>query len=156
MKYTSITVAFLAAFAAAKTIDELVESIPTCAITCIRDGAQSVNCAITDFQCSCGKVEQLTPTVVSCLSKSSCTAQDQTDVLLASQDICAQVAAGGSATGSIPVATGAAPTGTGTVPADAVSTTGTAAASTSTPAAAGRVQAAGWAGAVAVVAAFAL
>ncbi|KAF6804963.1 immunoreactive protein [Colletotrichum sojae] len=154
MKYTSIAVAFLAAFAAAKTIDELVESIPTCAITCIRDGAQSVNCAITDFGCSCGKVEQLTPTVVSCLSKSSCTAQDQTDVLLASQDICAQVAAGGSATGSIPAVTGAA--ATGTAAAESVTRTGTAAASTSTPAAAGRLQAAGWAGAVAVVAAFAL
>lgn len=77
MKHTVLTV-FLAAFAAAKTIDELVEDIPTCAVTCIRDAASSVNCAISDFACSCSKQDQLTPSVVGCLSKSSCSADDQT------------------------------------------------------------------------------
>lgn len=83
MKYTIITV-FLAAFAAAKTIDELVADIPTCAVTCIRDAATSVNCEISDFACSCAKQDQLTPVVVNCLSKSSCSADDQTSTFLSS------------------------------------------------------------------------
>ncbi|KAF9880635.1 hypothetical protein CkaCkLH20_01677 [Colletotrichum karsti] len=152
MKSTIITV-FLAAFAAAKTVDELVQDIPTCAVTCIRDAAQSVNCDISDFACSCNKQDQLTPSVVGCLSKSSCSADDQTKVLLTAQQICAQVATGGTATGSV---TGAAVGTSGTTMNPTMTSSGAAAAATTSPAAAPRVQAAGWAGALALVAAAAL
>ncbi|KAF4873486.1 GPI-anchored CFEM domain protein [Colletotrichum sp. SAR 10_86] len=155
MKYTIIT-AFLAAFAAAKTVDELVADIPTCAVTCIRDAATSVNCDISDFACSCAKQDQLTPVVVNCLSKSSCSADDQTKVLLTAQQICSQVSSGVSATGSVgALASGASSTGTGTGTATA-SSTGAAAASTSSPAAAPTMHVAGWAGALAAAAALAL
>ncbi|KAJ3952805.1 hypothetical protein N0V92_010739 [Colletotrichum tropicale] len=153
MKYTIIT-AFLAAFAAAKTVDELVADIPTCAVTCIRDAATSVNCDISDFACSCAKQDQLTPVVVNCLSKSSCSADDQTKVLLTAQQICSQVSSGVSATGSVgALASGASSTGTGTASA---TSTGAAAASTSSPAAAPTMHVAGWAGALAAAAALAL
>ncbi|KAE9579704.1 GPI-anchored CFEM domain protein [Colletotrichum fructicola] len=156
MKYTIIT-AFLAAFAAAKTVDELVADIPTCAVTCIRDAATSVNCDISDFACSCAKQDQLTPVVVNCLSKSSCSADDQTKVLLTAQQICSQVSSGVSATGSVAAltgtSTGTAPTGTGS---NTASSTGAAAASTSSPAAAPTMHVAGWAGALAAAAALAL
>ncbi|KAK1705941.1 uncharacterized protein BDZ83DRAFT_552075, partial [Colletotrichum acutatum] len=89
MKYT-IAVSFLAALVAAETIDQLVAEIPTCAVTCIRDGAQSVNCDITDFACSCGKVEQLTAKVVPCLASSGCSSTDQATVLQLASQICAQ------------------------------------------------------------------
>ncbi|KAI8304974.1 GPI-anchored CFEM domain protein [Colletotrichum sp. SAR11_59] len=151
MKYTIIT-AFLAAFAAAKTVDELVADIPTCAVTCIRDAATSVNCDISDFACSCAKQDQLTPVVVNCLSKSSCSADDQTKVLLTAQQICSQVSSGVSATGSVAALTG---TSTGTASNSATST-GAAAASTSSPAAAPTMHVAGWAGALAAAAALAL
>ncbi|KAF0321327.1 cfem domain-containing protein [Colletotrichum asianum] len=151
MKYTIIT-AFLAAFAAAKTVDELVADIPTCAVTCIRDAATSVNCDISDFACSCAKQDQLTPVVVNCLSKSSCSADDQTKVLLTAQQICSQVSSGASATGSVAALTG---TSTGTASNSATST-GAAAASTSSPAAAPTMHVAGWAGALAAAAALAL
>ncbi|KAI8302406.1 GPI-anchored CFEM domain protein [Colletotrichum sp. SAR11_240] len=153
MKYTIIT-AFLAAFAAAKTVDELVADIPTCAVTCIRDAATSVNCDISDFACSCAKQDQLTPVVVNCLSKSSCSADDQTKVLLTAQQICSQVSSGVSATGSVAALTsGASSTGTGS---NSASSTGAAAASTSSPAAAPTMHVAGWAGALAAAAALAL
>ncbi|TDZ15896.1 hypothetical protein Cob_v011243 [Colletotrichum orbiculare MAFF 240422] len=151
MKYTIATV-LLAVFATAKTIDELVEAIPTCAVTCIRDAAQTVNCDVADFKCSCGKVNELTPSVVSCLSKSSCTADEQTNVLLTAQQICVQVASGDTATGGV-TAAAATPTSNEAV---VTSSAGAAAATTSSPGAAGRVQAAGWAGAIAAVAALAL
>ncbi|CAI0653107.1 unnamed protein product [Colletotrichum noveboracense] len=151
MKYTIIT-AFLAAFAAAKTVDELVADIPTCAVTCIRDAATSVNCDISDFACSCAKQDQLTPVVVNCLSKSSCSADDQTKVLLTAQQICSQVSSGVSATGSVAALTG---TSTGTA-SNSASSTGAAAASTSSPAAAPTMHVAGWAGALAAAAALAL
>ncbi|EQB59323.1 hypothetical protein GCG54_00010909 [Colletotrichum gloeosporioides] len=151
MKYTIIT-AFLAAFAAAKTVDELVADIPTCAVTCIRDAATSVNCDISDFACSCAKQDQLTPVVVNCLSKSSCSADDQTKVLLTAQQICSQVSSGVSATGSVAALTsGASSTGSG-----GATSTGAAAASTSSPAAAPTMHVAGWAGALAAAAALAL
>ncbi|KAF5486936.1 GPI-anchored CFEM domain protein [Colletotrichum siamense] len=155
MKYTIIT-AFLAAFAAAKTVDELVADIPTCAVTCIRDAATSVNCDISDFACSCAKQDQLTPVVVNCLSKSSCSADDQTKVLLTAQQICSQVSSGVSATGSVAALTGTSTgtaTGTGS---NTASSTGAAAASTSSPAAAPTMHVAGWAGALAAAAALAL
>ncbi|KAH0424249.1 immunoreactive protein [Colletotrichum kahawae] len=153
MKYTIIT-AFLAAFAAAATVDELVAEIPTCAVTCIRDAATSVNCDISDFACSCAKQDQLTPVVVNCLSKSSCSADDQTKVLLTAQQICSQVSSGVSATGSVAaLASGASSTGTGT---GTATSTGAAAASTSSPAAAATMHVAGWAGALAAAAALAL
>ncbi|KAF4929567.1 hypothetical protein CGCVW01_v001377 [Colletotrichum viniferum] len=153
MKYTIIT-AFLAAFAAAKTVDELVAEIPTCAVTCIREAATSVNCDISDFACSCAKQDQLTPVVVNCLSKSSCSADDQTTVLLTAQQICSQVSSGASATGSVAALTSGA-TSTGATSGGA-SSTGAAAASTSSPAAAPTMHVAGWAGALAAAAALAL
>ncbi|WQF88212.1 Putative extracellular membrane protein, CFEM [Colletotrichum destructivum] len=76
MKYT-IVVSLLVASVAAQTIDQLVEEIPTCAVTCIRDGAQAVNCDVTDFTCSCSKVGELTSSVVPCLATSGCNSSDQ-------------------------------------------------------------------------------
>ncbi|KXH38827.1 hypothetical protein CNYM01_06006 [Colletotrichum nymphaeae SA-01] len=158
MKYT-IVVSILAALVAAETIDQLVAEIPTCAVTCIRDGAQSVNCDITDFACSCGKVEQLTAKVVPCLASSGCSSTDQATVLQLASQICAQVAAGGTSSGTASAGsvTAAATTASGTTTSSRSGTaTGAAVTTTTSPAAAGRAQVAGWAGAIAAAAAFAL
>ncbi|OHE97588.1 hypothetical protein CORC01_07203 [Colletotrichum orchidophilum] len=157
MKYT-IVASFLAVLAVAETVDQLVAQIPTCAVTCIRDGAQSVNCDVEDFACSCGKVTQLTATVVPCLASSGCSSADQATVLQLATQICAQVGSSSASAGS---GTAAATTSTGTKTSSSSSHSGTATeaavASTTSPAAAGgRAQVAGWAGAIAAAAAFAL
>ncbi|KAK6217051.1 hypothetical protein QIS74_07165 [Colletotrichum tabaci] len=148
MKYT-LVVSLLAASVAAQTIDQLVEEIPTCAVTCIRDGAQAVNCDVTDFTCSCSKVGELTSSVVPCLATSGCNSSDQAKVLQLATQICAMVGEGGQVSAAATTAT-ATTTSARTV-------TGAAAVTSSTaPSAADRLQAAGWAGAIAAAAAFAL
>ncbi|GJC79834.1 hypothetical protein ColLi_02672 [Colletotrichum liriopes] len=145
MKYAAV-VSVLAALVAAETINELVDQIPTCAVNCIRDAAQTVNCDIQDFACSCSKITQLTPAVVSCLATSGCSSTDQAKVFQVTPQICAQVGESNQVTAAGTAAT--TPT-TGTA-------TGAAVTSTTSPAAAGRMQVAGWAGAIAAAAAFAL
>ncbi|GKT91353.1 CFEM domain-containing protein [Colletotrichum tofieldiae] len=145
MKYAAV-ISMLAVLVAAETINELVDQIPTCAVNCIRDAAQTVNCDIQDFACSCSKITQLTPAVVSCLATSGCSSTDQAKVFQVTPQICAQVGESNQVTAAGTAAT--TPT-TGTA-------TGAAVTSTTSPAAAGRMQVAGWAGAIAAAAAFAL
>ncbi|KAK1976938.1 hypothetical protein LZ30DRAFT_567526, partial [Colletotrichum cereale] len=89
MKYAAIT-CMLVAIVAADTVNELVDQIPTCAVNCIRDAAQAVNCDITDFACSCSKITELTPNVVSCLATSGCSTADQAKVFQLTPQICSQ------------------------------------------------------------------
>ncbi|GKT59970.1 CFEM domain-containing protein [Colletotrichum tofieldiae] len=145
MKYAAV-ISMLAVLVAAETINDLVDQIPTCAVNCIRDAAQTVNCDIQDFACSCSKITQLTPAVVSCLATSGCSSTDQAKVFQVTPQICAQVGESNQVTAAGTAAT--TPT-TGTA-------TGAAVTSTTSPAAAGRMQVAGWAGAIAAAAAFAL
>ncbi|GKT67689.1 CFEM domain-containing protein [Colletotrichum tofieldiae] len=112
MKYAAV-ISMLAVLVAAETINDLVDQIPTCAVNCIRDAAQTVNSPQT---------KPVTP------------------------QICAQVGESNQVTAAGTAAT--TPT-TGTA-------TGAAVTSTTSPAAAGRMQVAGWAGAIAAAAAFAL
>ncbi|TKW54448.1 hypothetical protein CTA1_9709 [Colletotrichum tanaceti] len=153
MKYTLVAF-LLAASVAAQTIDQLVEEIPTCAVTCIRDGAQKVNCDVTDFTCSCAKVGELTSSVVPCLATSGCSSSDQAKVLQIATQICAKVGEGGQV--SAAATSGAATSGTATTTSARTATEASAVTSTTAPSAADRLQAAGWAGAIAAAAAFAL
>ncbi|KAK1589889.1 uncharacterized protein LY79DRAFT_670287 [Colletotrichum navitas] len=137
MKHTAIT-SLLVAIVAADTINQLVDQIPTCAVTCISDQANAVGCDITNFACSCGKISELTPKVVSCLATSGCSTADQAKVFQITPQICAQIGQN---------------TTTATAAANASSPTATGAMSTAVPAAAGKVQAAGWAGVIAAAAA---
>ncbi|OLN86405.1 hypothetical protein CCHL11_06346 [Colletotrichum chlorophyti] len=136
MKYTVI--ASILAVAMAADVNDLVQQIPICAVNCIRDGAQSVNCDITNFACSCQNVEKLTASVVPCLGTSGCSSADQAQVIKIAGDICSQVS-------------NEAVSGT-----QAAATQLTASPTATPGSAASRLQAAGWAGAVAAVAAFAL
>ncbi|WYZ41282.1 hypothetical protein EsH8_V_000177 [Colletotrichum jinshuiense] len=150
MKYTVVT-SFLIALVAADAVSDLVAQIPTCAETCIQEAAKSINCDVSDFSCVCAKLATITSTVVQCISTSSCSATDQAKVLQLAPEICAQVAKE-----SVTAATAAA-TETGSQTAAATgSMTGAVTSTTTKPAAAGKVQAAGWAGAIAAAAAFAL
>ncbi|EFQ31461.1 hypothetical protein CGRA01v4_11053 [Colletotrichum graminicola] len=135
MKYTAI-ISLLAAIVAADTVNQLVDQIPTCAVTCISDQSTAVGCDITNFACSCGKISELTPKVVSCLATSGCSTADQATVFRITPQICAQI-------GQTTVAAAA----------DASSPTAAGATSATPPAAADKVQAAGWVGAMAAAAA---
>ncbi|KAK2008294.1 hypothetical protein LZ32DRAFT_462481 [Colletotrichum eremochloae] len=142
MKYTAIA-SLLVAIVAADTINELVDQIPTCAVTCIRDQGKAVGCDITDFACSCGKITQLTPKVVSCLATSGCSTADQAKVFQVTPQICAQITGGGSQPTAAPTTSTSDGAGAGTEPTVT---------STTAPGAAGKVQAAGWAGIIAAAA----
>ncbi|KAK1992578.1 hypothetical protein LX36DRAFT_588120 [Colletotrichum falcatum] len=140
MKYTAV-ICLLVSIVAADTINELVDQIPTCAVTCIRDKSEEVGCDITNFACSCGKIADLSPKVVSCLAANSgCSDADQSKVFQLTPQICAQVSSEAATT------TGAA------AAADSTATTSTGAAAATGTSAAGNVQAAGWAGIIAAAA----
>ncbi|KAL0942882.1 uncharacterized protein CTRU02_200768 [Colletotrichum truncatum] len=166
MKYTIIT-AFFAAYVAAdattEAVNRLAAQVPTCALTCVTSAGQSVNCGVTDFKCSCSKADQLTQVFTDCLSKSPCSPDDQTKSLEVAQQICALFGnTPASASGAAPsgaAASSAAASGVSAATAGnnaATTSPGAAAATSSKPAAAGKVEAVGWAGAIAAVAALAL
>ncbi|KAK2061998.1 hypothetical protein LY76DRAFT_506658 [Colletotrichum caudatum] len=147
MKHTALTY-LLVTIVAADTINDLVNQIPTCAVTCIRDQAKAVGCEITDFNCTCGKVTELTPKVVSCLATSGCSTADQAKIFQITPQICAQI---GQTTTAAADASQTAATAAANRTSDGA---GSAATSTTGPVvAAGKIQAASWAGVIAAAAA---
>ncbi|KAK2020525.1 hypothetical protein LX32DRAFT_315939 [Colletotrichum zoysiae] len=153
MKRAALTY-LLVTVVAADTINQLVDQIPTCAVTCIRDQAKAVGCEITDFNCTCGKVTELTPKVVSCLATSGCSTADQAKIFQITPQICAQI--GQTTTTTTTTDADASQTTAGAGASRASDEAGSAVTSTAAPAAAGKVQAAGWAGVIAAAAALAL
>ncbi|KAK2044763.1 hypothetical protein LZ31DRAFT_275346 [Colletotrichum somersetense] len=146
MKRAALTY-LLVTIVAADTVNQLVDQIPTCAVPCIRDQAKAVGCEITDFNCTCGKITELTPKVVSCLATSGCSTADQAKIFQITPQICAQIGQTTTTdadTSETTAAAGASRTSDGA---------GSAITSTTAPAAAGKVQAAGWAGVIAAAAA---
>jgi hypothetical protein len=65
MKFQTILLAMFAAVAVAQnstdtteSLPELVEQLPKCAMSCFKQGASKINCAVTDFACLCGDRKQ--------------------------------------------------------------------------------------------------
>ncbi|KAF2251426.1 hypothetical protein BU26DRAFT_563363 [Trematosphaeria pertusa] len=84
MKYT-LTLAAIAAFAAAQTITDL----PSCSLQCVASGVTGVGCELTDFECSCKKADELTPKVTPCVQQACPDAADQQKVISTLEGICA-------------------------------------------------------------------
>ncbi|KAF2797468.1 hypothetical protein K505DRAFT_322520 [Melanomma pulvis-pyrius CBS 109.77] len=83
MKYTFTVAAFLA-LATAQSIADL----PSCSLSCVLTGVTATGCSPTDFACSCGKADILTPSVTPCVQK-ACSAADQAKVISTLEGICA-------------------------------------------------------------------
>ncbi|KAF2114260.1 hypothetical protein BDV96DRAFT_112810 [Lophiotrema nucula] len=84
MKYTS-TILALAAVTVAQTISDL----PSCSLACVANGVTGVDCSITDFECACGKADQLTPSVTPCVQQACSDTADQAKVITVLEGICA-------------------------------------------------------------------
>ncbi|KAF2715441.1 hypothetical protein K504DRAFT_457607 [Pleomassaria siparia CBS 279.74] len=84
MKYATITLSALIALTTAQTIADL----PSCSLSCVVDGVSATGCSTTDFACSCGKADVLTPSITPCV-KSACSEDDQAKVITALEGICA-------------------------------------------------------------------
>lgn len=115
MKFSvSIVAASVAAFAGAAVAEDCVslalKVIPSCAQTCFLNGAPSIGCGGTDFQCQCKNQAKLMAAVESCVKK-SCPSESYQAVIDGGNKTCACAAAlSPSAQGSGTVA----PTVTGT------------------------------------------
>lgn len=84
MRYTSAFL--LIAVAAAQSISD----IPSCAVSCLANGVQRVNCGLTDFRCSCQKSTQLTQILTPCVQQSCPSVTDQQKVVTVLAGICQQ------------------------------------------------------------------
>lgn len=85
MKY-SLTLAAIVAVVAAQDISTL----PVCSLQCFATAIPNTGCGLTDFACSCGKADQLTPEVTPCI-QAACSAADQATAVSALVAICEAV-----------------------------------------------------------------
>ncbi|KAI0103322.1 hypothetical protein GGR51DRAFT_253569 [Nemania sp. FL0031] len=93
MQYTTISLSLFAAVVAAQnstSLPDLVSEIPTCAIPCFQDGADSAGCATTDFSCLCSNQSSFIAGATSCIL-SDCQSDDQSKVISVAGQICTAV-----------------------------------------------------------------
>lgn len=84
MKYATTVLAIAVAVAAQGIAD-----LPSCSLSCVLEGVQGTGCSTTDFACSCGKADVLTPIVTPCVQKACPDAADQAKVISTLEGICA-------------------------------------------------------------------
>ncbi|KAI1437456.1 hypothetical protein GGR50DRAFT_692239 [Xylaria sp. CBS 124048] len=96
MQFITIAVSLFAAVATAQTtnstsLPDLISQLPTCAVPCFQDAANSANCSITDFQCLCvtGKTEFISAAGACVLTK--CSGDDLSSAVSTANNICATV-----------------------------------------------------------------
>ncbi|KAK5628898.1 hypothetical protein RRF57_004613 [Xylaria bambusicola] len=75
MQFKNIALSLFVAAVAAESVDELVKQIPSCATTCLNDGAKKVGCAVDDYKCQCGKITDITSDAIPCVS-AACSSDD--------------------------------------------------------------------------------
>jgi len=94
----SLFVALSTAAAAASDFQDVVDQFPECSLECIVAGAEKFDCQVTDIECQCGKMEDITAEVAPCMVKAGCGFEDITDVANIVADLCA-----GQTTGNLTV-----------------------------------------------------
>jgi uncharacterized protein YunC (DUF1805 family) len=82
MKLTLISLAL-----AALTTAQDLSSLPSCSLTCLTTGVQSVGCGLTDVECACKKSDELTTAVTPCVVK-ACDQADQAKLVEALATLC--------------------------------------------------------------------
>jgi hypothetical protein len=75
MQVKTVVLSLFVAVAAARSIDEIVADIPSCAKPCIDSASTKAGCAIADHNCQCNKIGELTSDSVVCVSQ-GCDAGD--------------------------------------------------------------------------------
>lgn len=74
----SLFVALSTAAAAASDFQDVVDQFPECSLECIVAGAEKFDCQVTDIECQCGKMEDITAEVAPCMVKAGCGFEDIT------------------------------------------------------------------------------
>jgi hypothetical protein len=83
MRYTFILATLLAVATA-----QSLANLPSCSLSCVLTGVSATGCPATDFACSCGKADILTPSITPCVQK-ACSQADQSKTIAALEGICA-------------------------------------------------------------------
>ncbi|KAK7926564.1 hypothetical protein PG985_003562 [Apiospora marii] len=89
MHFNIVSVALLSAAAvgvlAEDNLEQIVEKMPGCAMSCYADAASKSGCDPEDFKCVCNSLLRLPARMGNCLSRNDCTEYNASDSL---GDIC--------------------------------------------------------------------
>ncbi|KAK9771644.1 hypothetical protein AB5N19_11926 [Seiridium cardinale] len=102
MQFTYLAISLFAALTTAQSsnstsLPDLVSQLPTCASDCLKSGASSAGCNVTDFTCLCGTGQSKFKTAAGiCVATSSCTSAEQSELINLAGEICTDVSDGAS------------------------------------------------------------
>lgn len=74
----SLLLALSTGAAAASEFQDIVGQFPKCSLECIVAGAEKFDCQVTDIECQCGKMEEITAEVAPCMVNAGCGFEDIT------------------------------------------------------------------------------
>lgn len=66
----------------ASDLADVLAQFPDCSLECIAAGAEKFDCELTDLDCQCGKIEDITGEVSPCMVKAGCGFEDITSRFL--------------------------------------------------------------------------
>lgn len=99
MQISYLAIPLFAAVAAAQnstSLPDLVAQLPTCASSCLNDGASNANCTVTDFSCICDNKDSFLSGASICILQSTCTASEKSNLSSLATSICEDVNDGAS------------------------------------------------------------
>ncbi|KAJ8120399.1 hypothetical protein O1611_g10376 [Lasiodiplodia mahajangana] len=75
MQFKTVALSLFVAIAAADDISDLAAQVPSCAQSCLSDGAKKAGCSTTDYTCQCSNITSITANSALCVS-TSCSSDD--------------------------------------------------------------------------------
>ncbi|RYP74126.1 hypothetical protein DL771_003184 [Monosporascus sp. 5C6A] len=91
MQIKTVAFSLFASLAAAQSVQELLEQIPSCARPCLANASRTIGCAVDDNACQCRNADELTSEAIFCVS-TDCAPQDLGTTTTVSTQICLLIA----------------------------------------------------------------
>ncbi|KAI1133321.1 hypothetical protein F5Y10DRAFT_228751 [Nemania abortiva] len=91
MQFKTVALSLFVAAAAADSISDIAAQIPSCAQSCLQDGAKQAGCSTTDYTCQCSNITSITSNSVLCVS-TSCSSDDLQETSKVTTELCLAVA----------------------------------------------------------------
>ncbi|KAI0098871.1 hypothetical protein GGR51DRAFT_536718 [Nemania sp. FL0031] len=91
MQFKNVALSLFVAIATADSISDLAAQIPSCAQSCLSDGAKKAGCSTTDYTCQCSNIASITSNSALCVS-TSCSSDDLTETSKVTSELCLEVA----------------------------------------------------------------
>ncbi|KAI1274563.1 hypothetical protein F5Y07DRAFT_211215 [Xylaria sp. FL0933] len=91
MQIKTVALSLFVALASADSLADLAAQIPSCAKSCIEDGAKQAGCASGDYNCECTNLTAITTNSITCVS-SNCSSDELQKTSDATTALCLQVA----------------------------------------------------------------